>query len=86
VDERFPDPTAAVMAHGLLNSMAIIRGAARTLQEAWESLGPEQRAQLLSMVADQADHVASMLGELARGLPMGVLQELESLSEGHQPR
>lgn len=84
MDDRSPDPTAAVVAHGLLNSMAIIGGAARTLQESWTTLPAVERDRLLRMIAEQASHVAAMLGDLARGLPVGVLQELEALSEGHQ--
>jgi hypothetical protein len=74
------------MAHGLLNSVAIIGGAAHTLQESWTSLPVDERDRLLRMISEQAAHVAAMLGELARGLPVGVLQELEALSEGHHPR
>ena len=86
MDDWLPDATAAVMAHGLLNSMAIIGGAARTLQEAWDSLPVHERERLLAMIAEQAEHVSGMLGDLARGLPVGVLEELQSLSEGHGTR
>ena len=85
MEERFPDQTTAVVAHGLLNSMAIINGAARTLRDSGEVLGAPQRAQLLSMIVDQAEHVAGMLGDLARGLPPGIVQELEALNEERPP-
>lgn len=86
MDDRLPDPTAAVMAHGLLNSMAIIGGAARTLQDSWDALPAEHRDRLLSMIADQAEHVGGMLGDMARGLPIGALEELEALTRGeHTP-
>jgi len=63
--------------------MAIISGAARTLGEAWDDLDAARRLQLLTMIGDQADHVSEMLGDLARGLPPGVLRELDSLAQAH---
>ena len=83
MEEWAPDPTAAVMAHGLLNSMAIIAGAGHTLRESWDDLPPEQRLQLLTMITDQSGYVSDMLGELARGLPVSVLRQLDALSESH---
>jgi hypothetical protein len=83
VDEWAPDPTVAVMAHGLLNSMAIITGAGHTLRDSWDELPPEQRLQLLTMITEQSGYVSDMLSELARGLPVGVLRELDALAEGH---
>ncbi|HVF74638.1 MAG TPA: histidine kinase dimerization/phospho-acceptor domain-containing protein [Acidimicrobiales bacterium] len=83
MDEWSPDPTAAVVAHGLLNSMAIISGAAHTLAEAWDNLDGDRRRQLLNMIGDQAEHVSELLGDLARGLPPGVRYELDSLTEAH---
>jgi hypothetical protein len=61
--------------------MAIISAAARTLAEAWDQLDVGRRQQLLTMIGDQAEHVSDMLGDLARGLPPGVLRELDSLTE-----
>lgn len=83
MEDRPVDATVAVLAHGLLNSMAIISGAAATLQEAWDRLDEARRLNLLRMVTDQATHVSDMLGELVRGLPVGVLHELDALSEAH---
>lgn len=77
MDERPVDATAAVTAHGLLNSMAIISGAATTLRESWDALDPAGRAVLLGMIVDQAQQVSDTLGELVRGLPPGVLKELD---------
>lgn len=83
MEDWAPDPTAAVMAHGLLNSMAIISGAADTLRQLWPELSDERRDQLLRMVTEQAEYVTEMLGDLARGLPVGVLRQLDALAEGH---
>jgi hypothetical protein len=77
VDERPVDATAAVTAHRLLNSMAIISGAAATLREAADQLDVARRDVLLGMILDQAQLVNDTLGELVRGLPPGVLKELD---------
>ena len=84
MEDRPVDATVAVVAHGLLNSMAIISGAAATLQEAWDVLDEARRQSLFRMITDQAHHVTDMLGELVRGLPVGVLHELDALSEAHR--
>lgn len=83
LDDEPGDPMVAVVAHGLLNSMAIIAGAASTLREAWDALDARRRAELLAMIGDQAQHVSDMLGDLARGLPPGVLRQLDELTGGH---
>lgn len=85
MEDQPVDATVAVLAHGLLNSMAIISGAAATLREAWDELDDPRRDNLLRMITDQAGHVSEMLGDLARGLPLGVLQELDALSQAHRP-
>ena len=78
-DDTAVDPSAAVIAHGLLNSMAVITGAAATLRESWDRIGDKGRADLLQMIEAQSDHVTGMLTDLARGLSAEVVQLLESL-------
>ena len=75
------DQTAAVVAHGLLNSMAVIAGAAATLRESWGMLDGKGRQELLSMIETQADHVTGMLADLARGLPAEVIRMLNALRD-----
>lgn len=79
VEFQGADPMAAVVAHGLLNSMAVISGAAATLRESWEALDAGGRTDLLAMIEAQADHVAAMLADLARGLPAEVITMLNAL-------
>jgi hypothetical protein len=64
--------------------MAIIAGAGHTLRDSWDDLPRDQVEQLLAMITDQARYVSDMLGELARGLPVGVLRQLDALSEAHR--
>jgi len=85
VEDRPVDATVAVLAHGLLNSMAIITGAATTLKDAWDALDASRRESLLRMITDQSTHVTEMLADMVRGLPVGVLRELDALGEAHRP-
>jgi signal transduction histidine kinase len=79
-DDRWgPDSTAAVVAHGLLNSMTVISGAAATLKEEWSGLAPESREMLLGMIQSQARHVTAMLADLARGLPPEMVHALDAI-------
>ena len=80
MDDRPVDATAAVTAHRLMNSMAIVSGAAATLREAGDKLDAARRDVLLGMILDQAQQVSDTLGELVRGLPPGVLKELDGSS------
>ena len=81
-----PDSTAAVVAHGLLNSMTVISGAAATLKEEWSGLAPESRDVLLGMIQSQARHVTAMLADLARGLPAEVVQALNAIRDAQVGR
>lgn len=66
------DATMAVVAHGLLSSMALINGSAQLLSERWDDLPPDRRARLLDNVATQSAFVIEVLKDLARGLPPDV--------------
>ena len=72
VDEWQDDATLAVVAHGLLSSMALINGSAELLKERWEQLGPERRTKLLDNVCMQSSFIIEVLKDLARGLPPDV--------------
>lgn len=74
-----PDPTTAVIAHGLLGSLAVIAGAASTLKEHGRRIDAATRDTLLQMIITQVDHVSSVIGDMARGLPPEVLRALEDL-------
>jgi len=75
------DATTAVIAHALLNSMAVISGAASLLLE--HELAPEEQRNLLLRVHAQAGHVTGILQDLVRGLPGSALDALGGL--GHLP-
>lgn len=72
------DPGLAVMAHGLLNSMAVVAGTLSTVEE-----HPEIDLEALRFMVDRAlahaGLVAAMLKDLAQGLPLGANAMLEEI-------
>jgi len=72
------DAAAAVLAHGLLGNLAVIRGATRMLL-AEPELDEEERAKLLQMVDVQIDLMQGLLTDLVRGLPSQALAALDDL-------
>ena len=82
IDES--DATSALIAHALLNSVAIIAGAAGTLRSVWETLDNERRETLLGMIEAQAAHVAGVLQDLVRGLPVDALDALQHLADDNR--
>ena len=63
----------AIVAHGLLNSGAVVSTAAATLDEAWAELSDGMRQRLLRMILEHNGHITTVLDGLARGLPLEVL-------------
>lgn len=52
------DDLIAVLAHGWLNTMAVVLGSAETLREHVDRLSPTTRDQLLGMVGEHAHFLA----------------------------
>jgi hypothetical protein len=77
-----PEPEAdamtAIVAHGLLGNLAVIRGAARLLQSE-RQLGTEERDRLFTMLDAQVDLMQGVLTDLVRGLPSQALAALDDL-------
>jgi hypothetical protein len=55
---------AAVIAHGLLNSLAVVQGAIITLATGWDALTQQQRADLAEAALSQAEVMADGLDAL----------------------
>ncbi len=68
----------AVLAHGLLNSMAVITGMVDTVRR-HPDMDLERRDEMLGMAADQAKYVVETLKDMVRGLPADVILALETL-------
>lgn len=73
------DALMAVVAHGLLGSLAVCMGAVRTVL-AHHDLADDKRADLLEMATDQMEHMAEVLKDLMRGLPAAAREALDSLN------
>jgi len=75
------DPTTAVVAHGLLNSMAVLTGTATTLLHHWElfSEDPDKARDLLGRIVRQATMASGVLEDLVRGLPPDVASALSAI-------
>ena len=44
--------------------MAAVIGAARTLQQRWRELSPEQREAFLALIADETKRLAALIGDV----------------------
>jgi len=75
------DPTTAVVAHGLLNSMAALGGTAKTLMDHWELFtdDPDLARELLGRIVRQATMASGVLEDLVRGLPPDVASTLTAI-------
>ena len=74
------DPGLGVMAHGLLNSMAVVTGTLITINE-HPDIEPESLRYMLERARAHADLVSASLKDLAQGLPMGATAVLEDLDQ-----
>jgi signal transduction histidine kinase len=54
----------SLVSHELRSPMAAVIGAARTLQERWRSLAPEQREAFLALIADETNRLAILIGDV----------------------
>ena len=54
----------SLVSHELRSPMAAVIGAARTLQERWRTLAPEQREAFLALIADETDRLAALVGDV----------------------
>ncbi|MCW2974853.1 MAG: hypothetical protein JWM06_134 [Actinomycetia bacterium] len=54
----------SLVSHELRSPMAAVIGAARTLQQRWRSLTPEQREAFLALIADETNRLAALIGDV----------------------
>ena len=79
------DPTTAVIAHALLSSVAVVTSALQSLLAFGDDLSGNEREELLRMALTQADYLAEVLKDVARGLPTEVIDALDNISERRPP-
>jgi signal transduction histidine kinase len=54
----------SLVSHELRSPMAAVIGAARTLQQRWRELQPDQREAFLALIADETTRLASLVGDV----------------------
>jgi signal transduction histidine kinase len=54
----------SLVSHELRSPMAAVIGAARTLQERWRTLSPDQREAFLALIADETNRLAALIGDV----------------------
>jgi signal transduction histidine kinase len=54
----------SLVSHELRSPMAAVIGAARTLQERWRELSPDQRTSFLALIGDETSRLAILIGDV----------------------
>ena len=54
----------SLVSHELRSPMAAVIGAARTLQDRWRTLSPQQREAFLALIADETNRLAALIGDV----------------------
>jgi signal transduction histidine kinase len=54
----------SLVSHELRSPMAAVIGSARTLQQRWRQLAPEQRESFLALIADETSRLATLVGDV----------------------
>jgi signal transduction histidine kinase len=54
----------SLVSHELRSPMAAVIGAARTLQQRWRELSPDQRSSFLALIGDETSRLASLIGDV----------------------
>jgi len=79
------DQAVAVLAHGLLASIAVVINTVDRLAASWP-VAEEERAVPLQRLRDHAVHVGGVLEDFVRGLPRDVIAALDSQRRPHDTR
>jgi adenylate kinase len=80
VDMDADAATIAVMAHGLLGAVGVIRGATTMLQGRADRLSPAKRDGLFDMILEQTGLLTGVLRDLMRGLPVDQQHRIQALA------
>jgi hypothetical protein len=80
-----PDPANAVVAHGLISSVAVVTTAIESVLAYGPALGAEKVEELLRMALSQAAYLGDVLRDLARGLSPEVIDALDAIGERRPP-
>jgi len=77
--------TFAVIAHGLLNSLTVVKGAADMVRASFAELPTEQVQSWFDSIDRQTEMMADILVDVVRGLPPQALILLDELARDGVP-
>lgn len=80
-EDAEPDPLAAIAAHGMLGTAAVLQGAASMLTHSWDRLPEARRGELFELLAVQVDQLRDGVVALPPVIAHRVLNELVGLFE-----
>lgn len=69
----------AVAAHRMLDSVTVVCAATRLLNEKWDVMAAADRDELIHGILRHGDRLASVLGQLVRGLPPLALDAADAI-------
>ncbi len=78
-EAEWSEDLLAVMAHGLLNSMGVISGAAETIKIHWDRLDDAIKLELLDKMLQQSSLVTGVLQDLVRSGRPELVEALDDL-------
>jgi len=79
VEPSAEDDLLAIVAHSLLNSIAVISGSAQLALERGPQIDPDDLAESLERIVRQAEHVGAVLTDLVRSGRPELVATLDAL-------
>ncbi len=73
----------SVEAHGMLNSLSVVRATVSTLRLHWGKIDDERCLSLLERAEEQLEFLSESLGDLVRGIPQETRAFLDDLRQAH---
>lgn len=71
----------SVEAHGMLNSLSVVRATVSTLRLHWGKIDDERCLSLLERAEEQLEFLSESLGDLVRGIPQETRAYLDDLRQ-----
>ena len=84
-DDQTDEATFAVIAHGLLNSLTVVKGAADMVRASFAELPTAQVQSWFDSIDRQTEMMADILVDVVRGLPPQALIVLDELARDGIP-
>ena len=84
IDLSDDDATSAVLAHGLINVLSVLRATAATLHDYYDEMSrrPEDMREALKRIERNADLAVALLQDLTHGVAIDIFRVLDELTPG----